>query len=64
MNGWFAELKTLDYFYDKIVRGGVIYFDDYGWDYPELRSVVDKFFEDKPESILNFPSGNAIVIKV
>jgi hypothetical protein len=64
MNGWFPELETLNFFYYKMVRGGVIYFDDYGWDYPDLRSVVDKFFEEKPESILNFPSGNAIVIKV
>lgn len=44
--------------------GGIIYFDDYGWDYPELRHVVDKFFADKKESLLHFPSGNSIVVKL
>jgi len=64
MNSSQPELATLEYFYDKMVRGGVIYFDDYGWGYPELRKVVDQFFSDKPETLLHFPSGNSIVIKI
>ena len=42
----------------------MIYFDDYGWDYPELVEVVNKFFADKPETLLHFPSGNSIVVKL
>ena len=30
MNNSAAELMALEYFYDKIVPGGVIYIDDYG----------------------------------
>jgi O-methyltransferase len=64
MNSSEPELKTLEYFYEKIVKGGIIYFDDYGYNYPELRRVVDKFFSDKPETLLHFPSGNSIVVKI
>ena len=64
MNGSEPEKAALEYFYNKIVPGGVIYFDDYGWDYPELVEVVNKFFADKPETLLHFPSGNSIVVKL
>ncbi len=64
MNSSKPELETLKYFYKKIVKGGIIYFDDYGWEYPELRKVVDEFFSDKPETLLHFPSGNSIVMKI
>ena len=64
MNGDVAERATLERYYNKIVPGGVIYFDDYGWNYPKLRATVDEFFSDKPETLLHFPSGNSIVIKL
>ena len=64
MNGSEPEKAALEFFYDKIVPGGVIYFDDYGLPYPELRDVVNKFFADKPETLLHFPSGNSIVVKL
>jgi len=64
MNSSEAELNALEYFYSKVVSGGIIYLDDYGWGFPELRTVVDKFFSDKPESLLHFPSGNSIVVKI
>ena len=65
MNSSKPELETLKYFYEKIVPGGIIYFDDYGWkEYGELRKVVDEFFSDKPEILLHFPSGNSIAVKI
>ena len=64
MNGYFAERKTLEKYYDMVVPGGIIYFDDYGWGYPKLRETVDDFFSDKPEKLLHFPSGNSIVVKL
>jgi O-methyltransferase len=63
LNGWEAELAVLNKYYDKVVPGGIIYLDDYGWNYPKLRSVVDHFLTDKPETLLHFASGNAILIK-
>lgn len=63
MNGSKPERAALEYFYPRIVSGGVIYLDDYGWNFPELRAAVDDFFADKPESLLHFPNGTAIVVK-
>jgi len=58
------DLFTDEYFYPKLIQGGVIYFDDYGWHgYEKLREVVDKFFENKPEKLLHLPSGNSIIVK-
>ena len=62
MNGSEPERAALEFFYDKIVPGGIIYFDDYGW-FPELRATVNQFFADKPENLLHFPGGTSIIIK-
>lgn len=64
MNGYIAERAALEKYYDIITPGGIIYFDDYGWGYPKLRKTVDEFFKDKPETLLHFPSGNSIVVKL
>ena len=63
MNGSEPERAALDFFYPRLVSGGVIYLDDYGWNFPELRETVDEFLSDKPESLLHFPNGTAILIK-
>jgi O-methyltransferase len=64
MNGYLAERSVLDILYQKVVPGGIIYFDDYGWGvHSKLRETVDDFFKDKPEELLHFPSGNSIIVK-
>lgn len=63
MNGFEAELAALNFFYPKMVKGGIIYFDDYGGRWPRLREVVDEFLSDKPEELLTFASPNAMMIK-
>jgi O-methyltransferase len=63
MNGHEAELEALKYFYPKMSKGGIIYFDDYGGRWPKLREVVDEFLSDKQEELLTFASPNAIMIK-
>lgn len=64
MNGYLAERSVLNILYQKVVTGGIIYFDDYGWGaHSQLRETVDDFFKDKPEELLHFPSGNSIIIK-
>ena len=64
MNGYVAERETLERLYDRVVPGGIIYFDDSGWEYPGLRETVDDFFREKPEELLHFPSGNSLVIRI
>jgi hypothetical protein len=64
LNGYLVERAILELVYDKIVSGGIIYFDDYGFNYPLLRETIEEFFLDKPETILKFASGPAIVVKI
>jgi|LakMenEpi03Aug12_release.lakeMendotaPanAssembly.Ray.scaffolds.fasta_scaffold316431_2 O-methyltransferase len=63
MNGGLAERQALDILYPKVASGGVIYVDDYGWNYPRLRSELADFLKDKPEELLHFPCGSSIIIK-
>lgn len=64
MNGHAAEIAALEYFYSRMTKGGIIYFDDYGGRWSKLREVVDQFLLDKPEELLTFASPNAILVKM
>ncbi len=50
--------------YDRVVKGGVIAFDDYGT-FPGETKAVDEFFKDKKVSIKKFPFSHipAFIIK-
>tara|TARA_A100001035_G_scaffold238706_1_gene203447 strand:- start:172 stop:969 length:798 start_codon:yes stop_codon:yes gene_type:complete len=63
LNHGIPERQVLEMLYEKIVEGGIIYFDDYGWNYPLLRKLVNEFFEDKNETLLHFACGSSILIK-
>ena len=57
-------LACCDYIYPRLVSGGVMMFDDYG--YPACRgerNAVDKFFADKSQPVIALPSGQGLVIK-
>lgn len=64
LNGGLAEFQALQFFYGKLSPGAVVYIDDYGWGYPFLREKLDEFLADKPEEILEFPCGSALIVKV
>ena len=56
--------KTLDFFYEKIEKNGVILFDDYGHDtFEDTRVVVEEFFKDKKINFLQLMTGQVIVTK-
>jgi hypothetical protein len=56
--------ETLKFFYEKILPGGVILFDDYAWNgYVDTKRVVDRFFQMKNVELLHLPTGQAIVFK-
>ncbi len=53
--------SALDFFYPKLVSGGVILFDDYGWDaYEDTKSTIEDFFKNKPGILMKLPTGQAI----
>jgi O-methyltransferase len=55
---------SLAFFYPRMVSGGVIVLDDHGFiDCPGARSAAIEFFADKPETIIEAPTGQAFVFK-
>jgi O-methyltransferase len=56
----------LAFFYDRMVSGGVMVFDDYGWlifrDSEKL--AVDEFFAEKKEIPISLRTGQCMVIKL
>ncbi len=54
-----------EFFYPRMVRGGIMLFDDYG--FPQcrgLRTAVDQFFAGQREIPLTLPTGQCLVIKL
>ncbi|TIM18396.1 MAG: methyltransferase, partial [Mesorhizobium sp.] len=55
---------ALAFFYDRVAAHGMIICDDYGSALcPGARKAFDQFFENRPEGIIELPTGQAIVIK-
>jgi len=57
-------LDSLNFIYPRMVSGGFIIFDDYGFPTcPGARQAVDEFFRGKPEQVLAMHSGQAVIFK-
>ena len=58
-------LDSLKFFYPRLVDGGVICFDDYGFtQFPGAKSAVDEYLRDEhPRLFLEIPTGGALLIK-
>jgi ABC-type polysaccharide/polyol phosphate transport system ATPase subunit len=53
------HLECLEYFYARMVPGGIIFLDDYhSADYPMAKSAVDAFMRDKPERLFHLRFGD------
>lgn len=63
MNDGYADVSALEWAWDRLSPGSVVYIDDYGWEFPELRERLDLFLSDKAETLLHFPTGNSILIR-
>jgi O-methyltransferase len=60
-----STLDCCTYFYPRLVAGGILLFDDYGFAGAcGERYAADEFFADKPESPLSLPTGQAMVLKL
>lgn len=61
LNSDIPTIASLEYFFPRLQRGGVVLFDDYGWsDFTPTKKAVDKFFVDKPGILFPLPTGQAI----
>jgi len=57
--------ESLEFFYDKVVPGGIIVFDDYNAPTcPGAKLAVDEFLADKPEKLFNFVQDQVAMVKI
>jgi O-methyltransferase len=64
LNSARAEVAVLEQLFDRVVPGGVIVFDDYGWwQYRAQKSAEDEFMRARGYEILELPTGQGLVIK-
>ncbi len=55
---------SLTFFYDKVVSGGMILCDDYGFlSCPGAFQAFEDFFKNKPEKIFRLATGQSLIIK-
>lgn len=63
LNAVKPTLACLEFFFPRLVKGGVILFDDYGSiTYNDTKLGVDKFFFDKAGILIKMPTGQAYYI--
>ena len=64
MNSADAELGALEQLFGRVVKGGMVILDDYGWTYHrEQMYVEDAFFQRLDYRVLELPTGQGLVIK-
>jgi len=57
-------LDSLSFFYKRMLPGGIILCDDYGFvSCPGAKSAMDQFFAEKPEPVISLTTGQGLVIK-
>lgn len=58
-------LDSVRFFYERVSQGGMIVCDDYGFTTcPGARSAFQEFMAEKPERIIELPTGQGLVIRV
>lgn len=64
MNNVTPELAAADYFWDRLVPGGLILLDDYGFvSYEEQKKGFDRFARGKGIRVLALPTGQGLMVK-
>lgn len=64
LNSTDAEIGALDFFYNRIVKGGIIVLDDYGHlSFKDQMVAQKKWFKTRDCTVLELPTGQGIVIK-
>ena len=64
MNAVMPEIAALDFFWDKISKGGVILLDDYGFkEHLAQKETQDVWAKNHGVAILSLPTGQGLIIK-
>ncbi len=55
---------SLEFLYPRVAPGGIIVCDDYGFTTcPGASRAVDEYMSGRPEPVLNFPTGQGVIVK-
>ncbi len=64
MNTRDPEIAAAEYFWDKLVSGGVMLLDDYGWrKHFEQKIAFDEFARQRNVMVLPLPTGQGLIFK-
>jgi len=64
MNNTAPEIAAAQHFWDRLVSGGMIVLDDYGWRKQINQKIAfDQFAEAHGIKILSLPTGQGLIIK-
>ncbi len=64
MNSPAAEVGALEILFDRVSSGGVLIFDDYGWEvFRKQKMAADEFMAVRNNWILELPTGQGLLVK-
>lgn len=64
MNSAMPEVKALEYFWNKISKGGIVLFDDYAYNGNHaMKKTHDAWAKNNGVEILSLPTGQGLLIK-
>ncbi len=58
-----STLDCLQFFYPRMTRGGIIISHDYNIQSEGVKIAFDKFFQDKPEPIIELSGSQCLIVK-
>jgi hypothetical protein len=65
MNASAPTKVALEYVWSRLVPGGMVVFDDYGWaQYSDQKELIDTFYADKKDGLIALPTGQALSVKL
>jgi hypothetical protein len=64
MNSVNAEILALEHLFDRVVPGGLIVFDDFGWTCNVNQMTAElAFMNERNHHVMELPTGQGMVIK-
>lgn len=64
MNIAYPEIAALDYFWPRIVTGGIVICDNYGWaPYREQKLAIDEWATKHDVEVMMLPTGQGLLLK-
>jgi hypothetical protein len=64
LNSSIPTIASLDFFWDRLLPGGVVLLDDFAWSgYEDTRMEVEKWCQATSLDIMKFPTGQSLITK-